>query len=219
MRFLRGAELADRGVVTDLKVAPGELRGTILGSRREAYTVNISTPITGVPMGAGSPIRWSCTCPDWGDPCKHAVAVLLVVSQRFDADPDLVETFAGANPHGATLDDLQDVSPVKIPESKLAMKVQPGPTTPETVPLRSTGLPSVAPLWAESLGIVDGPSTIEQFFGVVPLGKSPSSLASDQPTGGALVGPDRLRQLGPLIVDDYDLAPDVIRMYTGLSED
>jgi uncharacterized Zn finger protein len=28
-----------------------------------------------------------CTCPDWGNPCKHAAAVCYILAERFDADP------------------------------------------------------------------------------------------------------------------------------------
>lgn len=38
------------------------------------------------------PIRWSdmkatCSCPDWGDPCKHQAAVLYVFADQLDRDP------------------------------------------------------------------------------------------------------------------------------------
>lgn len=38
------------------------------------------------------PARWSdlkavCSCPDWGDPCKHQAAVLYVLADQLDHDP------------------------------------------------------------------------------------------------------------------------------------
>jgi uncharacterized Zn finger protein len=38
------------------------------------------------------PVRWSdmkaaCSCPDWGDPCKHQAAVLYVFADQLDRDP------------------------------------------------------------------------------------------------------------------------------------
>ncbi len=38
------------------------------------------------------PTRWSdmkaiCSCPDWGDPCKHQAAVLYVFADQLDRDP------------------------------------------------------------------------------------------------------------------------------------
>lgn len=230
MRFLRGAELADRGVVSDVAISQGELRGSVSGSRREAYSVKITTPVTGASMGVGSQIRWSCTCPDWGDPCKHAIALLLVASLRLDDDPDLLATLVGSDSEVPPPDSPVDIQ-AEIPETQVAARVRKGPTTtvdaPVIVPARSTGLPTVAPLWAEALGVVDYPATIHHFFGMTSAGtttptapstESPSSSSSSSSTG-MTIGTDRLRQLGPLIVDDYDLAPDIIHMYTALRED
>jgi uncharacterized Zn finger protein len=32
-------------------------------------------------------LRATCSCPDWGDPCKHQAAVLYVFADQLDADP------------------------------------------------------------------------------------------------------------------------------------
>jgi hypothetical protein len=32
-------------------------------------------------------IGFSCSCPDWGDPCKHAAAVYYLVADQLDRDP------------------------------------------------------------------------------------------------------------------------------------
>jgi uncharacterized Zn finger protein len=32
-------------------------------------------------------IQFECSCPDWGDPCKHAAAVYYLVAEQLDADP------------------------------------------------------------------------------------------------------------------------------------
>jgi uncharacterized Zn finger protein len=32
-------------------------------------------------------LRFGCTCPDWGDPCKHAAAVCYLVADLLDNDP------------------------------------------------------------------------------------------------------------------------------------
>lgn len=203
MRLLRGAELAERGVVSSLDIRAGELRGLVSGSRRESYSVKITTPVTGTAPGAGSPIRWSCTCPDWGDPCKHAVAVMLVAAQRLEEDSDLAATFVGS--------DAQ--APTEAVQTEAGARPTVGPT-PTARSSRPTGLPVVAPLWAEGLSDTTGASSAQQFFGDAPLGTTPTTPPSDPS-----IGPDRLRQLGPLIVDSYDLAPDIIRMYSGLRDD
>lgn len=32
-------------------------------------------------------IEFECSCPDWGDPCKHGAAVYYLLAEQFDADP------------------------------------------------------------------------------------------------------------------------------------
>lgn len=98
--------------------------------------------------------------------------------------------------------------------------------------VRPTGLPHVAPLWASDLEPMPEPETVEEFFGITsttaksgapvkPPLSSGSELSGDSAdtSDRASIGRDRLAHLGPLIIDDYDLAPDIIRMYTNLRED
>ncbi|HEY9765518.1 MAG TPA: SWIM zinc finger family protein [Chroococcales cyanobacterium] len=35
-------------------------------------------------------LKLDCSCPDWGDPCKHAAAVCCLVAEAFDHDPFLL---------------------------------------------------------------------------------------------------------------------------------
>jgi hypothetical protein len=84
---------------------------------------------------------------------------------------------------------------------------------------KNNGLPAVAPLWAEGLSDTHAPTTAQQFFGEANSIGASAVVLTDAPAGvpsDPMVGSDRLRRLGPLIVDDYDLAPDLIRMYTAL---
>jgi uncharacterized Zn finger protein len=39
--------------------------------------------------------RFDCTCPDWGDPCKHAAAVVYLLAEWLDAEPFGVLTLRG----------------------------------------------------------------------------------------------------------------------------
>ena len=32
-------------------------------------------------------IQFDCSCPDWGDPCKHAAALFYLLAEQIDADP------------------------------------------------------------------------------------------------------------------------------------
>lgn len=51
----------------------------------------------GIPLFPCSPhdLHLMCNCPDWGDPCKHAAAVLYVLAEAFDDDPFLVLAWNG----------------------------------------------------------------------------------------------------------------------------
>jgi uncharacterized Zn finger protein len=57
----------------------------------------------GVPLFPASArdLHLMCSCPDWGDPCKHAAAALYVLAEAFDNDPFLILAW-----HGRTKDQL-----------------------------------------------------------------------------------------------------------------
>ncbi|MEV5754086.1 SWIM zinc finger family protein [Actinoallomurus sp. NPDC052308] len=68
-----------------------------------------------------------CSCPDWGDPCKHTAAVLYLLAEAFDDDPFLILAW-----HGRTKDDLlaglrrlepAQVDPLEIEETPLAERM------------------------------------------------------------------------------------------------
>lgn len=40
-------------------------------------------------------LQTSCTCPDWGDPCKHVAATHYVLGEAFDRDPFLLFELRG----------------------------------------------------------------------------------------------------------------------------
>ncbi len=42
-----------------------------------------------------SSMRRSCTCPDWGDPCKHMAAVYYVIAREMDRDPSIIFKLRG----------------------------------------------------------------------------------------------------------------------------
>lgn len=42
-----------------------------------------------------SELGMGCSCPDWGEPCKHVSAVLYVLAEAFDDDPFLVLAWRG----------------------------------------------------------------------------------------------------------------------------
>lgn len=44
---------------------------------------------------AWSSMKRSCSCPDWGDPCKHMAAVYYLIAQEVDRDPRLLFSLRG----------------------------------------------------------------------------------------------------------------------------
>jgi uncharacterized Zn finger protein len=40
-------------------------------------------------------ILFTCSCPDWGDPCKHAAAVYYLLAEQLDADPFILMHLRG----------------------------------------------------------------------------------------------------------------------------
>jgi len=104
-RFRRGKTYVADRAVSRLEVSPGRLLANVVGSRDTPYQViiavkTIERPVLGSPEAfrlhinhltpeAGD-IIVSCTCPDWDDPCKHAVAALLAFSNELIARPELL---------------------------------------------------------------------------------------------------------------------------------
>jgi hypothetical protein len=107
-RFRRGRTYVRQHAVASIVVQPAVVHGEVQGSRPEPYEVTIHTravrratalaamsqdgttsrPSMLVPRP--DDLRLSCTCPDWGDPCKHAVAVLLALGDELAAEPELL---------------------------------------------------------------------------------------------------------------------------------
>lgn len=97
------------------------------------------------------PTRWgdlraTCSCPDWGDPCKHQAAVLYVFADRLDTDPwqllawhgrsrdQILELFAvtssgGDDTNAAAIAPWWPLRPGTAPSDRPAHP--PSPTTPD----------------------------------------------------------------------------------------
>lgn len=209
-RFLRGAELMERSMVTTLTVTAGRAAGSVQGSRREAYDVELILKTRGTLPTSGADLRFSCSCPDWGDPCKHAVAVTLELAERLDDDPAMLTRFLGL--------------------SATAPSSRPKPVTPAPA---AADLPTTAPTWVSEVRVSAPPTDAASFFGLssftgatsgveagVQRGTStktsaPGTVATFDPAEA--LGSDRLRALGPLVVDGFDLAPEIIRLFNALT--
>jgi hypothetical protein len=103
-RFRRGKLYVAEGAVTRLELSPGQLIATVVGSRDEPYQVVAAVGLLPRPSGPieslrtqltrltpeGGELMVSCTCPDWDDPCKHAVAGLLAFAAELVGRPELL---------------------------------------------------------------------------------------------------------------------------------
>ena len=128
-RFGRGRSYVRDGAVVDLSVAPGELVGSVLGSRSSPYQVSVRVPRLpdldtdgdGTAVGVlnhlvpqPGDLRSDCSCPDDADPCKHAVAVLLAFAQQVAIHPRLLATWRSGGERSTTGGEV-GTAPVPIP--------------------------------------------------------------------------------------------------------
>lgn len=113
-RFRRGKTYVTERAVTRLQISPGRLVANVSGSRESPYQVivavrTIERPVLGSPEAfrqqinqltpAAGDLTVSCTCPDWDDPCKHAVAALLAFANELVVRPELLVEWRSG--HGA----------------------------------------------------------------------------------------------------------------------
>jgi uncharacterized Zn finger protein len=111
-RLARGRNYARRGQVMEFELTTGKVRARVQGSRPAPYPVTAALgaqalfrakllagemphEIEEVFAACGTPLfprsardlEMSCSCPDWGVPCKHLAAVCYVLAETFDDDP------------------------------------------------------------------------------------------------------------------------------------
>jgi uncharacterized Zn finger protein len=103
-RFGRGRTYARQGAVSKLVVQPAVVTATVQGSRSEPYSVTVRTELaeSGGPRRSAlvpskRDVSFQCSCPDWDTPCKHAIAVMVHLSQRVAYDPELLDTWRGVS--------------------------------------------------------------------------------------------------------------------------
>ena len=78
-------------------------------------------------------LRATCSCPDWGDPCKHQGAVLYVFADRLDTDPWQLLAW-----HGRTCDEILALFNVRA--------------------ANDSGVEEIAPWWPLAPGAEPGPA-------------------------------------------------------------
>ncbi|WP_084351033.1 SWIM zinc finger family protein [Millisia brevis] len=77
-------------LITRLRDEPGVLTRVVGGAMPEL--------LADAALPEARDFRWSCTCPDPGDPCKHAVATLCDIALLIDQNPGVLLVLRGADP-------------------------------------------------------------------------------------------------------------------------
>jgi uncharacterized Zn finger protein len=191
-RMVRGAELFEWGRVVGLRVDDGLAEADVLGSRTVPYE-------TSVRFAGGRPhdareLRFTCTCPDWGDPCKHGIALVLALAEQLDEHPELAERLWG-----------QDREPRAAPRAARAA----------TVPAPAAPLPTDPAAWAEGVAPARPATTVDEWLG----GRLPR-FRRDEPLPDTDADADEvLDALGRLDAGDgIDLAPAVRALVRALRD-
>jgi hypothetical protein len=107
-RFRRGKGYLAENAVSRLEISEGVLLATVVGGRPDPYHVTVTVEMVARPddlgqvlershvarlIPRGDELLSSCTCPDWDDPCKHAVAALLALAAELGPRPELLATW------------------------------------------------------------------------------------------------------------------------------
>lgn len=207
-RLSRGRRYQRQGNVFDLDVAPGMVTALVAGSRAEPYEVSIAcrhanenerraaadAPTGAVPRVVD--IAFTCICPDWGDPCKHGVAVMLAFAEAVDFDTSLLFTWRSIDDVVAPPPPGTESLEIHAPRPAREPAVQPVPVSEIRAQLAdelvgATGRRDPEPAMSAEL---------EQFFG----GAMPSGIED-------LIGPIDEMQVGAydrvrIAIDEADAA-------------
>jgi hypothetical protein len=227
-RLVRGTELADLDRVHDIDLRPGRVTATVIGTRGDGYEVLVRVDPDAGPPDDPEDIRTSCTCPDWAEPCKHAIAVLLTVAERLDVEPELAEVLWG-----------RGRGPQPRPVPPPPVRGRPTPPARPAAPATAWPPPTQPPSWAEGIEPPARPRTAEALFGTARVGRAPR-LPGAPGTGGRAAAPATgpgagpgagpvvdaapdpaavLDVLGPLEVGGVDLAPSLRALAARLADD
>lgn len=189
-RLVRGKELADHRRVAEISVGPGKVTALVYGTSMTPYDVTVRVPSRGGPPVDAHAFGFDCNCADWGDPCKHGVAVIMALAAQLDADTGLADLWWGVP--------TMSPRPDKFEAIDLELYNQSAHAAPHS---SATVLPSTMPQWAENLAPNEPARDIDDW-----LGMPASALkALNRPRTDAV---ERIADLGPLLVGDgWDLAP------------
>jgi hypothetical protein len=179
-RFQRGRAYARDGAVVVLHISPGRLEAEVAGSRSHGYEVTIdtvlaagvhteltTTPAALMPLvPEADDLRYSCTCPDWEEPCKHAIAALMAFAAEIGDRPELLRVWRVGQSERAKVGEAKD--------KPLSVVRRAAPPAPPKVELWDR------PEWREYLGTGDGaptPPGVRELLPPLP-GEAPETVGN-----------------------------------------
>lgn len=84
-------------VADALAADPGALAAVLAGTMPTGFEELCERAGLDLLPASGADARFSCTCPDYGDPCKHAAAVVYLLAEWLDDHPFGVLTLRGVD--------------------------------------------------------------------------------------------------------------------------
>ncbi|MCP3856523.1 MAG: hypothetical protein GY745_01480 [Actinomycetia bacterium] len=150
-RMSRARTLYRTGAVFDLEITPGMATALVTGSEPTPYTTAMglagrSRRLKSRMVPDADDITFVCSCPDWGDPCKHGLALVLYFAESVEDDPGVLDAWLGIG------DDTPDESIDDMPEPDPFLD---GAWTDDIEPadLGPLELPDPAPLAIDNLEV------------------------------------------------------------------
>jgi uncharacterized Zn finger protein len=120
----------------------------------------------------------SCSCPDWGMPCKHIAATCYVLAEAFDTDPFLMLAWRGR----VRADLLAALRRVAAPDVAAVQEANAGPQAAAGDVAARPVIDITGPPLADCLHGVDGPDGVAEFWSP---GLSPARLRARPVVGTA----------------------------------
>jgi hypothetical protein len=157
-RFTRAKAYARDGLVLDIQVEPGVVRGEVQGSRYDPYVTELhvagadrdgsARPEVALLIPDRDEIAASCTCPDsdtWGGAfCKHVLATVLVLADEITLEPGLLAHWRSSAPAANRSRPVRGAEPDVDVLAPLLSARAPLPDPPRLPPRLPVAMPAAA---------------------------------------------------------------------------
>ncbi len=140
-RLSRARTLFRTSSVIELEITPGMATALVLGSEPSPYTTAMglsgrSRRLKSRVVPDAEDITFVCSCPDWGDPCKHGLALVLYFAEAVEDDPQILDAWLGIGDEAS--DDETDVpAPDPFLDGDWTDDIEPAVLTPLELPAPS----------------------------------------------------------------------------------